>query len=103
MLQQIMRRTLVALLLTLPLAGQSMRDLGDQRNIRIGAAVDPTHFSETAYADTLTREFSQVEPENAMKFGPIHPGVNTYSFSQPDAIVAFAQSHNMLVRGHTLV
>jgi endo-1,4-beta-xylanase len=86
-----------------PLFGQSLRDLADQRNIRVGTAVDPSHFSETAYADTLAREFSQVEPENAMKFQPIHPGVSTYSFTQPDAIVAFARSHNMVVRGHTLV
>jgi endo-1,4-beta-xylanase len=94
---------LLLLLAASPLAAQSLRNMGDQRNIRIGAAVDPSHFGETAYADTLAREFSQVEPENAMKFGPIHPGVNTYSFTQPDAIVKFAQDHNMVVRGHTLV
>jgi|SRR5579872_29166 len=82
---------------------QALRDLGDQRGIHIGAAVDPSHFGETAYSNTLSREFSQVEPENAMKFGPIHPGPTTYVFSDPDAIVGFAQAHNMVVRGHTLV
>jgi hypothetical protein len=43
-----------------PLLGQSLRDMADQRNIRIGAAVNPSYFGETAYADTLAREFSQV-------------------------------------------
>jgi endo-1,4-beta-xylanase len=83
--------------------GQSLRELAEQRAVRIGAAVDPSRFTEAAYADTLAREFNQAEPENAMKFGPIHPGLATYNFTQPDAIVAFARAHNMAVRGHTLV
>ncbi len=86
-----------------PASGQSLRDLADQRGIRIGAAVDPSHFSEAAYSTTLAREFNQAEPENAMKFGPIHPGVGTYNFAPADAIVAFAQSHSMATRGHNLV
>src|SRR5258707_12441637 len=85
------------------LAGQSLRQLADQRGIRIGAAVDPSHFSETPYANTLSREFNQAQPENAMKFGPIHPGQSTYNFGPPDSIVAFAKTNNMVVRGHTLV
>lgn len=84
-------------------SGQSLRQLADQRGIRIGAAVDPSHFGETAYATTLSREFNQAQPENVMKFGLIHPGANTYSFSAADSIVAFAQANSMAVRGHTLV
>ena len=42
-----------------------------------------------------------------MKFGSIHPRPNTdpnpYSFAGGDALVAFAESHNMVVRGHTLL
>lgn len=87
----------------LPLVAQTLRQAADQRGIRTGAAVDPSHFSETAYATTLSREYSQAQPENVMKFGLIHPGVNTYDFSAADAIVAFAQANNMSVRGHTLV
>ena len=50
------------------LFGQSLRILADERGIRFGAAVAPAHFGEVAYAETLAREFNQVEPENAMKF-----------------------------------
>ena len=60
------------LLLTVPLWGQ-LRDSANQRLIKFGAAVDPTKFSEAAYASALAREFNQVEAENVMKFGPIHP------------------------------
>lgn len=83
--------------------GQSLRNLAAERGIRFGTAVAPAHFSEADYATVLAREFNQVEPENAMKFGPIHPGPATYNFGPADAIVAFAQAHQMAVRGHTLV
>jgi endo-1,4-beta-xylanase len=55
----------------------------------------------------LGSEFSQIQSENEMKFGSIHPRPNTdpnpYSFAGGDALVAFAESHNMVVRGHTLL
>jgi endo-1,4-beta-xylanase len=91
----------VAFWVSLP--AQTLRDLAAQRGIRIGAAADPAHLNETLYAGTLSREFNQLEPENAMKFGPIHPGPTTYNFGPPDALVSFARTNNMAVRGHTLV
>lgn len=85
------------------LAAQPLRLMGDRQGICIGSAVDPSRFSDGAYVTTLAREFSQVEPENAMKFGPIHPQPGTYNFGPADAIVSFAQTNHMVVRGHTLV
>jgi endo-1,4-beta-xylanase len=85
------------------LEGQSLRSLADERGIRIGAAVAPMHLGEEGYASALAREFSQAEPENAMKFGPIHPQPKSYEFGPADAVVEFAQAHKMAVRGHTLV
>lgn len=88
---------------SVPLPGQYLRDLADQRGIHFGAAAAPSHFGEPEYAATLAREFNQVEPENAMKFGPIHPSEKEYNFGPADSIVEFAQAHKMAVRGHTLV
>jgi endo-1,4-beta-xylanase len=82
---------------------QTLRDLAAQRGIHIGSAADPSFFTESGYNTTLGREFNQLEPENDMKFGPIHPGVSTYSFTRADQLVSYAQDHNMSVRGHTLV
>jgi len=84
-------------------SAQPLRQLADQRGIRFGAAADPSRFSEAAYATTLSREFNQIEPENAMKFGPIHPGPTTYSFAAADQVVAFARDNKMALRGHVLV
>lgn len=58
---------------------------------------------EPTYADTLSREFSVLTPENEMKWGRIHPQRSQYNFSQSDEIVAFAASNDMVVHGHTLV
>jgi endo-1,4-beta-xylanase len=44
-----------------------------------------------------------VEPEDAMKWWVIRPVQKTFDFTQGDQIVAFAETHRMKVRGHTLV
>lgn len=97
------RLALTAILLAQAAAGQSLRSLAAERNLRIGTAVEPSHLNEPAYAATLAREFNQVQPENSMKFGLVHPGPETYNFAPGDALIAFAQAHQMAVRGHTLV
>jgi endo-1,4-beta-xylanase len=82
----------------------SLRELAEARGIAIGAAVAPGPLRcDSAYAEALGHEFSFLTTENAIKFGPIHPEPNSYSFADADAIVGFADAHDMLVRGHVLV
>ena len=92
-----------------PPSGQNatLREAGSAKNVIIGAATDRRHLREAAYASTLAAEFRELEPENQMKLGPIHPHLGTdafaYDFSPADELVRFAQQHNMLVRGHCFV
>lgn len=51
----------------------------------------------------LLREFNSITPENDLKIGPVHPTEKEYNFRNGDALVAFAQRHNLRVRGHNLV
>jgi endo-1,4-beta-xylanase len=67
----------------------------------IGVAVSPRSF-EGAEGKLMLKHFNSVTPENAMKPGPIHPEENRYFWKDADAIVDFAQQHNLKVRGHTL-
>jgi endo-1,4-beta-xylanase len=71
----------------------------------VGAAVDPATI--VTARKLLESQVSSLVAENHMKWERIHPnpgdGIASYNFSGADAIVAFAQSHGMLVRGHTLV
>src|SRR5579863_709531 len=88
-------------------AAATLRQAGDARHILVGAAAASRFLSEEDYSSILGSEFSQLQAENEMKFGPIHPRPDSdpqpYDFKGADELVAFAQSHNMLVRGHTLV
>jgi endo-1,4-beta-xylanase len=67
----------------------------------IGVAIAPSHVSGEE-ASLILREFNSVTAENAMKMGPIHPEENRYEFAGADAIVNFAVTNNLKVRGHTL-
>jgi endo-1,4-beta-xylanase len=69
----------------------------------MGTAADSGYLSETPYASTLSAEYTQLEPENEMKFGPIHPEPTTYDYSGPDTLVDYALRNNIKVRGATLV
>jgi endo-1,4-beta-xylanase len=82
----------------------SLRSLAQARGIEIGAAVSAGPLRrEPLYGETLAREFTMLTPENAMKFGPVHPEPDRYDFADADFIVDFAEAHDMQVRGHTLV
>src|SRR5271155_158684 len=70
-------------------AAQSLRQDAENDGLLIGTAVRPSLFSETAYASTLAREFSMVEPEDAMKWRALRPDSNTYNFRQGDEVVRF--------------
>lgn len=82
---------------------QTLRQQADRAGMSVGAAVDPRRFSEPAYTSTLAREFNMLEAENVMKWGTIRPNQKTFNFNPGDQVVAFAQTHKMKVRGHTLL
>ncbi|NET62936.1 MAG: endo-1,4-beta-xylanase [Moorea sp. SIO1G6] len=82
----------------------TLRSLAKEQGISIGTAVQakPLREDET-YQEVLAREFNLVTPENAMKFGRLHPKRDRYDFTNPSTIVNFAQANQMQVYGHTLV
>jgi len=88
-------------------AATTLRQAAAAHKITIGAAAASAYLSEADYSTILGSEFSQLQAENEMKFGVIHPRPDTdpspYDFRGADALVSFAHSHNMVVRGHTLV
>jgi endo-1,4-beta-xylanase len=85
----------------------TLRIAAEPHHILLGSAAASSFLTETEYANILGSEFSQLQAENEMKFGIIHPRPDSdpqpYDFRGGDALVAFAHAHNMAVRGHTLV
>lgn len=64
----------------------------------------PDPFSyDRQYRKTLGKQFSSLSPENQMKWEFIHPEPDRYAFEAADAIVAFAEENDQVVRGHTLL
>lgn len=68
----------------------------------IGVSVSPTNLVGEE-AELIKSQFNSLTPENAMKFGPLHPEENRYNWAGADSVVAFAQRHQMKARGHTLI
>lgn len=102
-----LRFVLISLVSVFVASPITLRDAAAPHGVLIGAAVSSRHLDDAKYAALIASEFSQLEPENEMKFGPIQPRSSSdpqpYNFGPADALVAFAQAHHLAVRGHTLV
>ena len=70
---------------------------------RIGAAVSGAVLEHREAREIIACHFSSLTPENAMKFGEIHPEENRWNWEEADIIAAFARSQNIPLRGHTIV
>ena len=86
-----------------PLPGPALKLAADQSGRLIGAALGASHLSDPAYATTAASQFNFVTPENEMKWDATEATRNVFTFQRADAIMAFAASHGMQVKGHTLL
>ena len=76
----------------------------DYKMVKMGTAVDtPIFLSNPLHNAIVAAEFSMVTPANSMKMNLIHPGVDTYDFTDTDALAAWAQTNGLEFRGHPLV
>jgi endo-1,4-beta-xylanase len=71
--------------------------------IPFGTSVVKEMLEDQKFTTVLNREFNSVTPESSMKFSAIHPAIDKYNFAKADAIVEYAQSHQIRVHGHTLL
>lgn len=114
------RRQTLAGLAALPLvaatsAGASLPPpgidtLAKTRGRRFGTAVawappgaDAGSFNNPNYAAIVERECGVIVAENEMKWQSIRPSPTEYRFDRFDAMVAWARTKNLDVRGHTLL
>src|SRR5258708_30435452 len=83
----------------------SLRSLAKKAHgFLIGTAVNTQAFqNDTQYKDMLGSEFNYITPEISLEFIYAHPAPNVYDFHDTDSFLAFAQAHNMQMRGHALI
>jgi endo-1,4-beta-xylanase len=86
-----------------PNAPDTLRGLAAQIGLRFGTAVIPFDLDTPAYNEIVGGQFSVVTPGNAMKWGSVEPEQGVFDWSDADTLVAYAEQHGQLVRGHTLM
>lgn len=93
-----------------PGATASLSALAATRNMRFGSAfawsaagADAGSFANPSYAALLERDCSILVPENELKWQALRPSEDRFDFDRADAMLAYAQSRNMAMRGHTLL
>ena len=58
----------------------------------MGVAVNADGLEDPAYAEAVADQFSQLAPENEMKWDAIEPAPGVFDFTRADAIVSFARA-----------
>lgn len=78
-----------------------------QKDFLIGAAVNASQFTpsekENSEVALIKKQFNSITPENALKWGEIHPGPNRYNFGPADNYVEFGVKNKMFIIGHNLI
>ncbi|GKZ28637.1 hypothetical protein AbraIFM66950_010319 [Aspergillus brasiliensis] len=76
----------------------------ESRGILIGSsAINPNYLNDTLFATILAEQFQSLGPENELKWSFIHPAPDQYNWNATDRLVSFAEEHNMVVKGHSLI
>ena len=74
-----------------------------ETGLRIGVALSARRLNQPEYAQTAAREFNYLTPENEMKWDNVEPSPGQFDFAPADTLMRFAEEHDMLVKGHTLI
>ena len=74
-----------------------------QHAFRIGAAVSGSVLKKKEADEIITRHFSSITPESAMKFAVIHPEEKIWNFREADLIAEYARSRSLAMRGHAII
>lgn len=81
----------------------SLRALGAKVKLHVGTAATPQDLSDPTLSELAANQFSLFTPENEMKWGSVEPTQGVFNWTGADNLVNFAEAHQALVRGHTLV
>lgn len=85
-----------------------LKELAADKNILFGASARYNQvISDEQFAALFAQECSLLVPEWELKWSAgdhqLRPSPNEFDFSAADAMLNFAQTHNLLFRGHALI
>src|ERR1700733_8604975 len=74
----------------------SLKARAAARGMLTGCAVNAELFRQDAdFRNLLAEQYSILVPENCLKWNSLRPTPGTYSFTDADSLVAFAEAHGM--------
>ncbi|WP_412075649.1 endo-1,4-beta-xylanase [Streptomyces xanthophaeus] len=84
-------------------APSTLKEAAQAKGRYFGGIMSTNSLANSTATSLAAREFGVITPENEMKWDTTEPSQGDFHYSRGDAIVDWAQSNGMRVRGHTLV
>jgi endo-1,4-beta-xylanase len=82
----------------------SVREQAAASGILIGSgAIRPGDLDIPQFATTLATHFKSLSPDNELKWSWVEPEQGVFNLAPIDKLVAFAEQHDMVVKGHGFV
>jgi len=81
----------------------TLKAAASERRRLVGTAVQTSLLGGAQYGTVLAREFNYLTAEYEMKWNIVEPSRGSMNLGPGDAIVGYAASNGMRVKGHTLI
>ncbi len=81
----------------------SLHALARRKGLRFGTALGARGFSDARYLELIEAQCGMVVPENELKMTVLQQKPGEFRFEPAEKVLAFAESRDMLTRGHTLL
>ncbi len=83
--------------------GSGLRKEADRKGLVLGVAVQAGDVFDPKSISLVKGDFNLMVPENTMKWSVLRPIKDFWNWSDMDSMVAFAERHNMRMKGHAFV
>jgi endo-1,4-beta-xylanase len=81
----------------------SLESLAHAKGFHFGTALSSRGLADPRYLELVRSQCGVLVPENALKMPAIQPKSAEFHFEGAEELLAFAESHKMLTRGHCLL
>ncbi len=86
-----------------PDGGESLDQLAREKGLRFGTALGGRGLADAALTGLIKAQCGVIVPENELKLPTIQPTPGDFHFERAEALLAFAEASQMLMRGHCLL
>ena len=81
----------------------SLEILARAKGMHFGSALGGRGLADPGYIELISAQCGLIVPENDLKMPAIQPQPGEFHFERGDVIAAFAETNDMLLRGHCLL